>query len=118
MHSLGLPPAIDLDLQRAIYTARQQGTPGQLAAVYIQFDPNILTISATVALARQHGMDGEYQFERSNYVSGPVALDAIPRLAAEKGITSLGLKEMMYLDEPRCPPLGRATPVPVTCGPP
>jgi hypothetical protein len=58
---LDLPATIDFDVQRAIYTAQQQGTPGQLAAVYIHFDPGILTITATAALARQHGMQVEYQ---------------------------------------------------------
>lgn len=117
VQALGLPTTIDFTLQWAIYRMQQQGTPNQMTRVTLLFDPTILSFTATVFLAGQHGMKVEFVFEDSNYISGIMALDAVPQLAAERGITNVSLKPAIYLDPPVCPTPGGPTPRPVTCRP-
>jgi hypothetical protein len=112
-----LPTNIDFELQRAIYLWRQQGFPSRPAEVLVQFDPDLLTITAAVALAEQHGVEVGFQYERRSFFDGIVALDAVPALAVERGITKVGLQALVPVDSFPCPTPSGRTPVPITCGP-
>ena len=105
VQSLGLPATIDFTLQWTIYRMQQQGTPNQVTRVSIQFDPQILSLTATIALARQHGMVVEHQREESHYLSGIMALDAVPQLAAELA----AYLERVWTAEQALQPVERAT---------
>ena len=112
MLAQGLPENIEFQLQRAIYLSRKQGIPSRPAAVVVRYDPSLLTLAAAVALAKQHGVEVQFQSERYSDLNGVAPLDVLPGLAAEQGITSIELEAAG--PGPPCSTPGGPTSIPIT----
>jgi hypothetical protein len=108
---------MEFNLRRAVYLAQQQGIPWRPAAIIIRYDPSVLTITETVALAQRHGAEVRDQPAWSHVVSAYMPLDRVPPLAGEAGITSVGLASGIILVPNNVSPCltpGGPTPVPYT----